>query len=88
MFKQSSVRNLLAAVFWDMKGVPVVEITQEGTTLTSEVYCEMVKKLHRVIQYKRRGMLPSCVVLLHDNARLHNSCLYLSIAGVFQLGVV
>jgi histone-lysine N-methyltransferase SETMAR len=40
----------------------------QGTTITSEVYCDTLKKLPRAIQNKRRGILTSGVVLLHDNA--------------------
>jgi hypothetical protein len=54
--------------FWERKGVLTVEFMQQGVTITSEVYCETLKKLHRAIQNKRRGMLTSGVVLLHDNA--------------------
>jgi histone-lysine N-methyltransferase SETMAR len=70
-FKQRlSVRKLMATVFWDRKGVLMVEFIQQGTTITSVVYCETLKKLHRAIQNKIHGMLVSGV-LLHDNARPH-----------------
>jgi hypothetical protein len=49
----------------------MVEFTQQGTTITSEVYCKILKKLGRAVQNKRRGMLTSGVVLLHDNACPH-----------------
>jgi hypothetical protein len=40
-FKQAlSVRLLMATVFWDRKGVLMVEFMQHGTTLMSEVCCE------------------------------------------------
>jgi hypothetical protein len=39
----------MAAVFWDRKGVLIVEFMQKETTIISEVYCETLKKLHRVI---------------------------------------
>jgi transposase len=61
----------MASVFCDKKGVLMVEFMQQGTTLTSEVYCETLKKLRRAIQNKRRGMLISDLMLLHDNARPH-----------------
>jgi transposase len=61
----------MATVFWDRKGVLMVEFMQQGTTLTSEVYCETLKKLHRAIRNKRCGMLTSGVVLLHQNAGPH-----------------
>jgi hypothetical protein len=72
MFKQLlSARNLMAAVFWDRKGVLMVEFVQQGTTIMSEFYGETPENLRRVIQNKRRGMLTFGVVVLHDNARLH-----------------
>jgi hypothetical protein len=37
-------RKLMAAFFWERKGVLVVEFMQQGTTITSEVYCETLKK--------------------------------------------
>jgi hypothetical protein len=43
-FKQTlSTRKLMATVFWDRKGVLMVEFMQQGTTITSEVYCENTK---------------------------------------------
>jgi histone-lysine N-methyltransferase SETMAR len=51
----------------------MVELMQQGTTITSEVYCKTLKKLHRAIQNKRCGMPTSGVVLLHGNARPHTA---------------
>jgi hypothetical protein len=73
-----SARKLRANIFWDRKGVLMVEFMPQGTTITSEVYCETPKKLRTVIQIKRRGMLTSGVVLVHENALPHSS-----IAGAF-----
>jgi hypothetical protein len=36
-FKQMSARKLMAALFWDRKGVLMVEFMQQGTTITLEV---------------------------------------------------
>jgi histone-lysine N-methyltransferase SETMAR len=47
----------------------MVAFMQQGMILTSQVYCETLKKLCRAILNKCRGMLTSGVVLLHDNAR-------------------
>jgi histone-lysine N-methyltransferase SETMAR len=46
---------------------------QQGTKRTSEVYCRTLKKLRKVIQNKRHGMLTSGVVLLHGNALSHTA---------------
>jgi hypothetical protein len=49
----------------------MVEFMQQGTTM-SKVYCKTLKKeLCRAIQNKRRGMLMSGVVLLHENVDPH-----------------
>jgi hypothetical protein len=48
-FEQTSARKLMATVFWDSKGMLMVEFVKQGTTITSEVYCETLKKLHKAI---------------------------------------
>jgi hypothetical protein len=63
-------RKLMAAIFWDRKEAPMVEFMQQGTTVTLEVYCKTLKKLHRAIQNKRRGMLIFGVMLLHDTVSI------------------
>jgi histone-lysine N-methyltransferase SETMAR len=69
-FKQTLyARKLMGTVFWDTKGVLMVEFKQQGTTITSEVYCETLKNIRKAIQKKRRGILTYGAVPLHDNAR-------------------
>jgi hypothetical protein len=76
-FKQNlSARKLVTAVFWDRKGVLMMGFMQQGTTITSKVYCEALKILRRLTQKKKSlGMLISGVALLHDNACLHTAAL-------------
>jgi histone-lysine N-methyltransferase SETMAR len=64
-------RKLMAVVFWNWKGVLMMEFMQQGTTITSKVYCKTLKKLCRAIQNKKFGMLTYGVVLLHDSVHLH-----------------
>jgi histone-lysine N-methyltransferase SETMAR len=66
-------RKLMATVFWDRKGLLFIKFMEPQTTITSETYCETLKKLRRAIENKRRGMLTSGVVLLHDNAHPHRA---------------
>jgi hypothetical protein len=47
------------------------EFMHQGSTVTSEVYCETLQALRMVIQNKRRGVLTSGTVLLHEHARQH-----------------
>lgn len=71
-FKTSmSAQKILCTVFWDRKGVLLVEFLPRGETINAARYCETLKKLRRAIQNKRRGMLSQGIVLLHDNARPH-----------------
>jgi hypothetical protein len=71
-FKQMlSARKLMVTVFWDRKGVLIVEFMKQGTTIMSEVYCKTPKILGRLIQNKRRGILTSSAELLHGNVHVH-----------------
>jgi hypothetical protein len=44
-----AARKLMVTVFWDRTGVLMVEFMQQGTTIKSEVYCKILKKLYRAI---------------------------------------
>jgi len=71
-FKRTqSAGKVMATVFWDRKGVLLVDFMAHGTTINADRYCETLKKLRRAIQNRRRGMLTKGVCLLHDNARPH-----------------
>lgn len=73
-FKQTpSAGKIMATVFWDRKGVLLIEFMTPGTTINADAYCETLKKLRRAIQNRRRGRLTRGVTLLHDNARPHTS---------------
>jgi hypothetical protein len=46
---------------------------QQRTIKTSEIYYKTLKELRRANQNRRRVMLTSGLVLLHDNARPHTA---------------
>jgi len=66
-----SAGKVMPTVFWDRKGVLLVNFMAHGTTINADRYCETLKKLRRAIQNQRRGMLTKGVCLLHDNACPH-----------------
>ncbi|XP_039602163.1 histone-lysine N-methyltransferase SETMAR-like [Polypterus senegalus] len=69
-FKQiQSAGKVMATVFWDRKGVLLVDFKPAGTTINADTYCETLKKLSRAIQNQRRGMLSKGI--LHVNPRPH-----------------
>ncbi|GBO28385.1 Histone-lysine N-methyltransferase SETMAR [Araneus ventricosus] len=63
----------MATVFWDRKGVLLVEFMPRGTTIIATSYSKTLQRFRRKIQNKRRGMLSSGIVLHHDNARPHTT---------------
>ena len=73
-FKQMfSTRKITCTVFWDRRGVLLVEFLPQDTTVNPAVYCETLKKLKLAIQNKRCQMLSATVLLLHDNAQPHSA---------------
>lgn len=73
-FKQThSAGKVMATVFWDRKGILLIDFMPPGTTINSDKYCDTLWKLRRAIQNRRRGKLSKGVTLLHDNARPHVS---------------
>jgi len=51
----------------------MTEFMAPGTIRMSEVYCEVLNKLRRSIQNKRRRMLTKGVILLHNNTQPHTA---------------
>jgi len=73
-FKQmQSAGKVMATVFWDRKGLLLIDFLPRGTTINSNRYCDTLRKLGRAIQNRRRRRLSSGVRLLHENARPHVS---------------
>uniref|UniRef100_A0A1B6DMM9 Mariner Mos1 transposase n=1 Tax=Clastoptera arizonana TaxID=38151 RepID=A0A1B6DMM9_9HEMI len=66
-----STRKLMATIFWDRRGVLLIDFMALGDTINANAYCETLKKLRWAIQNRRRGLLSDGVILLHDNARPH-----------------
>jgi hypothetical protein len=54
-FKQTSARKLMVALFWDRKGVLIVDFIQQGTTITSEMYCETLRNCWGHSEQKARN---------------------------------
>jgi len=73
-FKQTtSTRKVMCTVFWDRKGVLLVDFLTQGSTINAGVCCNTLQKLHRMIQNKRRVMFSWGVVMIHDNTHPHTA---------------
>lgn len=70
---QSSAGKVMATIFWDCKGILLIDYLEKGKTVTGEYYANVLKQLREAIKEKRRGKLASKVLLLHDNAPAHGS---------------
>ena len=63
----------MATVFWDSKGVILINHKPASTSITGEYYANVIKQLRIAIKEKRRVKLAASVLLLHDNAPVHKS---------------
>ena len=68
---QSSAGKVMATIFWDSRGILMIDYMPHKTTITSEYYADLLRKLRETIKCKRRGKLTKGVLLLHDNAPVH-----------------
>jgi histone-lysine N-methyltransferase SETMAR len=68
-----SARKMMATVFWDSRGVILVEFLQSGLAVNAARYCATLEQLRLAIRRKRAGLLSSGVILLHDNATPHTA---------------
>ena len=68
---QPSAGKVMATVFWDSKGVLMVDYKPTGISITGAYYADLMKQLRTEIKEKRRGKLSQGVLLLHDNAPVH-----------------
>ena len=68
---QPSAGKVMATVFWDAKGVIMLDILPKRSTITGVYYANFLDQLRTAIREKRRGKLSKCVLLQQDNARVH-----------------
>ena len=60
----------MTTVFWDAKGVLLMDFTPRGQTVNAARYCETLDRLREAVHRKRQGCLHEGVTLMHDNATL------------------
>jgi len=76
--KIASADKVLTSVFWDSKGVLMIDYLERGKTVTGVYYAELIQKLRSAIKEKRRGKLSDGVLLHHDNAPAHTSAVVMA----------
>ena len=68
---QPSAGKVMATVFWDAKGVIMLDLLPKRSTITGVYYANLLDQLKTAIREKRRGKLSKGVLLQQDNARVH-----------------
>jgi len=53
---QKSAKKVMASVFWDAKGILLVDYLQTGKTINTEYYCNLLHQLDAKIREKRPGL--------------------------------
>ena len=61
----------MATVFWDAKGVIMMDFLPKRSTITGVYYANLLDQLRTAIREKRRGKLSKGVLLQQDNTRVH-----------------
>lgn len=73
-FRVTTSRNkIMATIFWDAKGILLVDYLPHGHTVTGIYYADLLRQLKVAVKEKRRGKLSHGVLLLQDNAPPHMS---------------
>ncbi|GFO06154.1 collagen alpha-1(iv) chain [Plakobranchus ocellatus] len=70
---QRNAAKVMATVFWDVKGVILLDILPQGQCINAARYCSTLDRLKEAIRRKRPGLLRRGVVLQHDNATPHSA---------------
>ena len=73
-FKSSpSVGKVMASVFWDEKGVILLDFWEQGNTVNADRYIETLKKLRGHLRRLYPFKDQRTALLLHDNATPHTA---------------
>ena len=68
---QPSAGKVMATVFWDTKGVIMLDFLPKRSTISGVYYANLLDQLRTAIREKRRGNLSKGVLQQHDNAEVH-----------------
>ena len=69
----ASAGKVMASVFWDSRGVIMIDYLEHGQTITGEYYSQLLIRLRDAIKQKRRGKVSQGVIILQDNAPSHTA---------------
>ncbi|GFS13907.1 histone-lysine N-methyltransferase SETMAR [Elysia marginata] len=70
---QRSAAKVRDIVFWDAKGVILLDILPQGQFINAVLYCNPLDRLRDAIHRKKPGLLRRGFVLQRDNATRHSA---------------
>ncbi|XP_069832276.1 histone-lysine N-methyltransferase SETMAR-like [Dendropsophus ebraccatus] len=75
MFKvqKLATKVMMTSVFWDKKGIMLVNYLQNGSTIISRYYIECLDQLKATLKAKRSGKLCKGILSLQYNASTHTA---------------
>lgn len=68
-----SAGKVMATVFWDSRGVVLIDYLEQGRTITGAYYSSLLDKLNDAIKVKRPHLAKKRVLFHQDNAPAHKS---------------
>lgn len=81
--REQTVKKVMASVFWDAKGILLIDYLEKGKTINSEYYTTLLDQLDVMVREKRPSLRKKKIIFNQDNARVHTSAL--SMAKIKEL---
>ena len=66
-------RKIMLSIWWDFQGIIHFELLPPNTTVTSQVYCQQLNRLHAELIKKRHYLATKRGVILHHDNALPNT---------------
>ncbi|XP_066994420.2 histone-lysine N-methyltransferase SETMAR [Anabrus simplex] len=79
-----SAGKVMASVFWDAKGILLIDYLPTGQTITGQYYANLLDQLQEKIRETRPGLARKKVIFHQDNAPPHTSVI--AMAKLHELG--
>ncbi|GFO32096.1 cytosolic Fe-S cluster assembly factor narfl [Plakobranchus ocellatus] len=83
-----SATKVMATLFWDSRGMILLDILPKGESVNADRYCETLDRLRHAVRRKRPGLLHSGVVLQHDNATFLTAKRTKEWLGLYRLDII
>lgn len=80
----ASAGKVMASIFWDAKGILLIDYLPKGQTITGVYYASLLDKLKQKVNEKRPGLAKKKIIFHQDNARPHTSVI--AMAKIHELG--